>query len=250
MRPVASDPKLGDEVHVWRISLSPPQDRINLFFESLSPEEKQRSTRFHLDRDRRRFTVARGSLRSILSEYLNKSPAELQFASGPYGKPFIVHTSSIHEIQFNLSHCEDLVLIAVTDRRLVGIDVERVQKLRNLHLMLDRFFTGQEREFVDSAPRGQKFAAFLTLWSRREACAKALGLGLAAALSALDVPVYPQGSNILLGHLGDGITDRGESKKQWFVRDLALGPYHVGAVSVEGKKCSLVCRNSNNYRFL
>lgn len=240
MRSVTDDPEVSNKVHIWRIPLSQPQERINLFFESLSPEEKQRCTRFHSARDRRRFTVARGSLRVILSEYLNKSPTELQITNGPFGKPFLVHSNSIYQLEFNLSHCEDLALIAVTNERLVGIDVERVRELRNLHLILDRFFTVEEREFVDSAARGQRFAAFLSLWSRREACAKALGLDLAAALSELCVPVYPQGSNILLGHLGDVITDRGYSKMHWFLRDLELGPYHVGAVSVEGKKCSLV----------
>lgn len=235
-----SDLEFAETVHVWRISLSQPQDRINRLFESLSLEEKHKSTRFHFERDRRRYTIARGSLRVILSEYLNESPTELRITNGPFGKPFLVHSNSIYQLQFNLSHCEDLALIAVTNERLVGIDVERVRELRNLRLILDRFFTSEEREFVDSAPRGQRFAAFLTLWSRREACAKALGLNLAAALSGLNVPVYPQGLNILLSHLGDVTTDRGESKTHWFLRDLELGPYHVGAVSVEGKKCSLV----------
>ncbi len=224
---------LPREVHIWRVSLQQQQDAVARHRMLLSPEEKQRSARFHFERDRRRYTVARGSLRTILSGYIRQSPEELRFDTGRYGKPFLAGLGEAEELEFNLSHCEDLALIAVTSGRSVGVDVEQFREMQDLSLILNRFFTAEERELVDSFPGEERTAAFLSLWVRREAAAKARGLNLSAALSKMNLPLYP---------MGEGICIEEPDHRIWFIQDLKLDPYHVGAVCVEGKNCSLVIR--------
>ncbi len=224
---------LSREVHIWRVSLQQQQDVVARHRMLLSPEEKQRSTRFHFEKDKRRYTVARGSLRTILSGYIRRSPDELRFDTGRYGKPFLAGLGEAEELGFNLSHCEDLALIAVTSGRSVGVDVEKIREMQDLSLILNRFFTAAERELVDSFPGEERTAAFLALWVRREAAAKARGLNLSAALSKINLPLYP---------LGEGICIEEPDHRTWFIQDLKLDPYHVGAVCVEGKNCSLVIR--------
>jgi len=242
MRSSGSEPEFASKVDVWRVSLSQPQNRIIRFAESLSPEEKQRSARFHFERDRRRYTVARGSLRTILSSYINRFPDDLRFGTGRYGKPFLTDLGEAEKLEFNLSHCEDLALIAVTSGRSVGVDVERIREMQDLSLILNRFFTTEERELVDSFPDEERTAAFLALWVRREAAAKARGLDLSAALSKMNLPLYPLGDGICIEEPGAVVSVEQKAQPKWFIQDLKLDPYHVGAVCVEGKNCSLVIR--------
>ena len=77
----------GAEVHVWRASLDRPASRLEEMWRFLSDDERQRAGRFHLARDRRRFVVRRGVLRSILGFYLGLDPGRVQFRYGPHGKP-------------------------------------------------------------------------------------------------------------------------------------------------------------------
>jgi len=226
-------PPSHTEIHIWRVSLSQSQDGVADLDDVLCDEEKQRSARFHFEKDKRRYTVARGSLRKILSGYIRRTPDELRFATGRYGKPFLAGPGEAEELEFNLSHCEDLALIAVTSGRSVGVDVEKVREMQDLSLILNRFFTAEERELVDSFPGEERATAFLALWVRREAAAKARGLDLSAALSKTNLPLYP---------LGEGICIEEPDHRTWFVQDLKLDPDHVGAVCVEGKNCSLVIR--------
>ncbi|MBA7568624.1 4'-phosphopantetheinyl transferase Sfp [subsurface metagenome] len=233
MQSPANHLPLPREVHIWRVSLQQQQDVVARHRMLLSLEEKQRSARFHFERDRGRYTIARGSLRTILSGYIGRSPGELRFDTGRYGKPFLVNLGEAEELEFNLSHCEDLALIAVTSGQSVGVDVEKIREMQDLSLILNRFFTVEERGLVDSFPDGERTAAFLSLWVRREAAAKARGLNLSAALSKTNLQLYP---------LGEGICIEEPDQRTWFIQDLKLDPYHVGAVCVEGKKCSFVIR--------
>src|SRR5262249_3681140 len=75
------------EVHVWRAPLDPVASCLERLQYSLSADELQRAARFHFPRDRRRFTVARGVLREILSRYLGVPSAALKFRYSAYGKP-------------------------------------------------------------------------------------------------------------------------------------------------------------------
>ena len=106
--------ELHDAIHVWLVVLQQTQDVVSRLTSTLSVDEKQRCERFHFDGDRRRYTMARGALRMILSGYLEVSPRDLRFEQGRYGKPHLVSPSREPNLEFNLSHCEDLALIAVT----------------------------------------------------------------------------------------------------------------------------------------
>jgi 4'-phosphopantetheinyl transferase len=267
MRDAEKDPEnctwLNQAVHVWRVPLSQPSNVAARLEALLSPEEARRASRFHFAKDRRRYAVARGALRTILSDYLEASPQELRFANGRFGKPYLLSPNALNglsrasrgetaarsrdvesargepaapQLHFNLSHCEDLALIAVSAEHLVGVDVEKVRGISELSHIVERYFSGEEKRFLDSVPKEERPRAFLALWSRREATAKALGLDLSAALGAVKVPVYRMGESILLRHLGDLETDAGEKRPTWLVRDLDLDGAHVGALCSEGPK--------------
>jgi 4'-phosphopantetheinyl transferase len=56
-----------NHVDVWCAALDVDTERVQSLAALLSPDEYERASRFHFARDRRRFIVARGFLRSLLA---------------------------------------------------------------------------------------------------------------------------------------------------------------------------------------
>lgn len=82
------------------------------------------------------------------------------------GKPFFKDYPDFH---FNISHCEDLIAVAVSERP-VGVDIEI---LRDVNLEIaGRFFSEKEIRF------SKMDRDFLYVWTRKEALLKKTGEGL------------------------------------------------------------------------
>src|ERR1041385_7442365 len=99
-----------NEVHVWRARLDVPWSWT--FDEALSMDDRGRADRFKFESDRRRFCVARASLRLILGRYLQTKPGRLQLETGEFGKPFLADKKRTQGLRFNLSHSNQFALIA------------------------------------------------------------------------------------------------------------------------------------------
>jgi phosphopantetheinyl transferase len=74
-------------------------------------------------------------------------PSELGFEYGPEGKPCLAGHSRKAAIEFNLSHCDTLVLLGVAEQPR-GVDVEGVQEIESCHDIAKQYFT--EAEFAPS----------------------------------------------------------------------------------------------------
>jgi phosphopantetheinyl transferase len=80
-------------------------------------------------------------------------------------------------LEFNLSHSGDFALVAVTQGRKVGVDVERIRQGISSHVIAQQYFSKAEVAELQSLPFEQREAAFFTCWTRKEAYIKAQGLG-------------------------------------------------------------------------
>ena len=175
------------ELHVWQTALDLPADQVQRARELLSPAEQERADRFHFDRDRRRFSVARSTLRLILSIYLQQPPDQIVFTHNPYGKPAI--SAPLH---FNVTHAHELALFAVTAAAPVGIDVEYTGRhVADRDALARRFFSAQEVEVYQALAEVERRAAFWCCWTRKEAYIKALGTGLSHPLDRFVVSLRP-----------------------------------------------------------
>src|SRR5713226_6389364 len=74
---------------VWHAALDVGPSLTQELAASLSDEEHKRAARFYFERDRQRFLVARGVLRSILGSLLEVEPSRVRFRYGDRGKPFL-----------------------------------------------------------------------------------------------------------------------------------------------------------------
>ena len=129
------------------------------------------------------------ALREVLGRYVDEQPAGIELRTGAHGKPALADPSS--PLRFNLSHSGDLALVAVTQGREVGVDVERIRPRRNLPGLADRALDPAAAAAVHAAPPDAQLTAFHEAWARREAIAKCLGTGLGAPLPPSPVAVQP-----------------------------------------------------------
>lgn len=146
----------------------------------LSDEERERVRAYRSRETAERYVVTRSLVRCVLSEALGVAPAEVPVIRTGTGKPVV---SGVH---FNVSHSGDLVLVAVSGEREVGIDLERRREVPRVEALIERWFTRDEREDVGRriANGAELSEAFLRVWSFKEARLKALGVGISGASSA------------------------------------------------------------------
>src|SRR2546429_3041329 len=86
----------------------------------LSDRERERAGRFAFDSDRNRFIVARALLRQLLAARLGVRPEAVELASGARGKPALAGRFATSDLRFNVSHCKDVAVYALTSGREVG----------------------------------------------------------------------------------------------------------------------------------
>jgi 4'-phosphopantetheinyl transferase len=155
--------------------------------EVLSNAERERAARFTSERDRRRFSVARATLRRLLAARLGVRAEEVELVYGEHGKPALGGRCADSGLRFNVSHCEDLAVYAFARGREVGIDVETVRWFADADDVAARFFSPAEYEEYAALDALDKPRGFFNCWTRKEAFLKAIGDGLNHPLQSFDV---------------------------------------------------------------
>ena len=233
---VASRPSPGaplslgaDEVHVWHAALNQPAAAVRDLSRSLAPDETARAARFHFQRHRDDFVVARGVLRALLGRYLNVAPSGLRFSYTRYGKPYLPDEIRHDGLCFNVSHSHERALYAFTRGREIGVDVEYVRPEMATEQIAERFFSAGEVASLRSLPAGLQPRGFFNCWTRKEAYIKARGEGLSLPLDCFDVSLLPGEPAALLATRDDP----GEALR-WSLHELPADEGYVAALAVAG----------------
>jgi 4'-phosphopantetheinyl transferase len=169
------------EVHLWKADLRAVPEEIG---DCLAAPEWVRAGRFHFARDRRRFIAGRGLLRTVLARYLEIDPREVQLTMGAHGKPALAGASST--LRFNLSHSGDLLLIALTHAREIGVDVELMRDTIPFEMLAEHYFAPEDAWHMHLLPAAEKATKFYDVWTSTEARLKASGLGLANGTKVIE----------------------------------------------------------------
>jgi 4'-phosphopantetheinyl transferase len=225
-------------VQVWLVLLAELAPRAAELEQTLSGDEYARAARFHFARDRTRYVLARGALRGVLGQAVGRPAGELSFAYGPQGKPRLSARAGADEPEFNLSHSDEVALIAVAPAGCdIGIDVERVRPLAAAdELPMAIFSAGDAATFWALAPPARD-AAFFRAWTRKEALVKATGRGFSTDVAGVEV-TFAAGDPPLARRLPPEFGARA----RWSVRDLGeLVPVgYAAAVAAAGSLDGLV----------
>jgi 4'-phosphopantetheinyl transferase len=160
-------------LHVW---LARPDDILRDPAASavLAADELRAFALYRFEQDRASATAARVLLRQTLSRYVAIAPDAWCFTTATSGR--LVCTLDVGAPAFSVSHTRGLVACAVAAVAEIGIDVEQSCALD--YGLIDRCLAPRERAALLALPPEHRTERWLTLWTLKEAYAKATGEGL------------------------------------------------------------------------
>jgi len=214
----AAEAGANPALDVWQVDLqSDTLDQPQL----LSADELDRYARLGRADTRRAWCRGRVALRRILGGILAAPPQALVFEYATNGKPSLA--SPVSGLEFNLSHCRDLCLVAVSRCGPVGIDVERVLPGRDHLALARRFFTPAEHRLLETTAEAD---LFYRLWALKEAHVKARGMNLLGGLDRFECRRSVDG--------GITVVDRADpaGSGRWDARLWTPRPGYIAALAV------------------
>jgi 4'-phosphopantetheinyl transferase len=218
-------PALGSGVvHLWQRQLNATGAEVSACYELLSIEEQERARRFRVERPRNEFVLTRGTLRSLLAQYLGGAPQEVRFRYAGQGKPALEGESGL---SFNVSHTNGLALMAFVKQRTIGVDVENVGREVGAERLAERFFSEPERQALRPLRGDELQAAFFRCWTRKEAYIKAKGDGLSLPLHQFDVSIAEGDRDALLATRPDTA-----EAERWTICDIPMRAGYAAALAV------------------
>lgn len=215
------------ELHVWIVTVPAPPVVANLT-KILSPDEVARAERYRKPESAATFIASRAMLRMLLAEYLATIPSSIRFAYSATGRPSVEHPRT--DIDVSIAHSANAILIGATRCRCVGVDIEFISPAFDFSEVVASAFGQEEQRFLDSVRDSQRRRLFFTLWTAREALAKACGAGLTVPLSEL---------GLSLKHSPDGAVQVMHNNAEPY-QCVVLTPLHnyAAAVAYTGPACA------------
>lgn len=146
-------------------------------------------------RVRASFLASRLMLRHTVARVLSVAPEALELAYKPEGRPYV---RGCGPLDVSLSHSGEVIVVGVTSRGLVGVDVERVARPSAGTDLESEVCTPHERALLESLPARSRDSALVRLWTLKEAYTKAIGQGLRFPFTEVgfapdDVPITLRG---------------------------------------------------------
>lgn len=176
----------GNKIHLY---LSYPenitdQGLLNQYESLLTDEDRELMSRFYYPRHRHQFLITRALVRSCLSNYFQLEPTEWQFDKNEYGKPEVSYPKNTGPVRFNVSHCDGLIICAITKVHDIGADVEDAKRSTQASFeSLSSYFSELETTELKQLPAERQKQRFFDYWTLKESYIKARGMGLAIPLA-------------------------------------------------------------------
>ncbi|MGI5195719.1 4'-phosphopantetheinyl transferase family protein [Streptomyces sp. CA-288835] len=172
---------------------------------------------------RMRFAASRVLLKFAAAVALRVPPQAVELGYGPTGRPFL---RGYDAVDISLSHTEDLLLIGLTTKGLIGVDAERADRplyTRGLHRHV---CTPHEMTVLERLPQRRRGPALVRLWTLKEAYSKAIGQGLRFRFTDFGFGGEHQPARVLApdGAPGTGV--------EWEFRTFSVDGGYVVSVAV------------------
>ena len=135
----------------------------------ISEQRREQALKFKHEQGQRLCVLAYLLLKQALREGygITENPV---FEYNEHGKPSIVGHP---EIFFNLSHCKEAAICVVSDQP-VGVDVEGIREYKESLVN----YTMNDEEIAQIKTAENPAAAFIRLWTMKEATTKLIGTGI------------------------------------------------------------------------
>ena len=218
-------------IHVWGFILEGAEASVERCMSWLDKREQARGARLVRSDDRRRYTLAHGSLRAVLGRYLCLEPGTLECRYAATGKPFVTQRLPDGDaLTFNLSHSHGRMLVALSRDREVGIDLELIRGDIEAGKLADRFFCQAERDAMAQKATGHEHETFFRYWVAKEAVLKAQGVGIS---SLQDCEILLNGDR---ARTEIRATPGSAVQPDWTVQFLSCGSEWEGAMASKGEE--------------
>lgn len=109
-----------------------------------------------------------------LQHQLNLSHLQLEANHKPYFQ---------HPFHFSIAHAKERIVCLASTTYIVGIDLEYIRTI-DTSLLAD-YLTVEEQQFIQNSTQASR--DFLSLWTKKEAIAKASGLGVLCRFQEINV---------------------------------------------------------------
>jgi 4'-phosphopantetheinyl transferase len=188
-----------DALHVWFVPLVAVDPVAAQAV--LDSRETDGAARFVHGVHRRRYVARHAAARSILGWCLAAGPREVVYAfacavcgSPEHGKPLVRDAAC--PVRFSMSSSADGAIVAVSFDGDVGTDIEALDRRVDHHALIGHYAPAERRALalLDEVERPR---AILESWTRKEAYAKVLGLGLFLEFDDFEVTMPPRPPAVL-----------------------------------------------------
>lgn len=220
---------------VWRLPIGIPDSRRSRALSILSSNERHRYDSLKRSADKEIYLASHSGLRYLLSSMTGVAPGRIEFDTEKFGKPYLAAGCRTGALSFNLSHTDGMILVAIAAAAPVGIDVERYSPTENWEEILDIVGIEKERECIRLLEFEDRLAATASLWVRKEAILKGVGVGLTLDPNCIELDVVTGSSAVRW-------LEESPVSEQWWVCDIDVGGSHRAAVASSNRTMNIVCR--------
>ena len=173
---------------------------------------------------RERFLASRLFLRYTAAAAVRTLPHLVDVAYLPGGRPYV---RGLDQIDISLSHTDETMVVGVTRRGRIGVDVERADR-RLAHTGSEaQACTPFEKRRLDRGGESARNDTMVRLWTLKEAYSKALGQGLRFRFTEFGFALTGTSGARLVRPDGTATADDG-----WTFGTFTVGGSHVLSVAV------------------
>lgn len=176
-------------LHIWQADLAADHPGWLAAEATRCQTEQDRQARLRTPLLHQTYGRAHGFLRAVLSKYNPLPDNELTFEVTATGKPILAGVGP----HFNLSYRPGRALLVVADSFPVGADVEPITPLADAAALIQELFAPAEQAALRAAAPADYWPLFYLIWTRKEAYAKTLGMGLSLPFAAFSVLEFTPG---------------------------------------------------------
>ena len=168
-----------NSIHLWSAWYDDLDCHFRVLSSVISRKEHGTASTFRKSADAKKYVIRRGIVRSILAHYTHHTPEMILFITGKNGKPELDPQGAYADVSFSLSHTGEMMLIGVTKKRRIGVDVIKMDPGYRFYDSAEYMMTPAEKVFLKSIEPSLRYQIFFRIWAIKEAILKATGSTLA-----------------------------------------------------------------------
>lgn len=178
-----------EEIYWLKQQQSDLPDHLNW----LSTNEQKYLANLRFPRRRDSWILGRWTAKQTLIKYHKQLSipsdlllSEIEISKRESGAPNIKFQDEILALSLSLSHCEDVAVAMISNRKkYIGIDIERIAH-RDQNFIED-YFTINEQLWIRTADKFNENIKSTMLWSAKESVTKALETGLRISTQSIEI---------------------------------------------------------------